>query len=40
MLNELKDVLGRASGTIVEDLLGVVALFALLLIGLNLPVFA
>jgi hypothetical protein len=40
MLTEVKDVLARSSATVVEDILGVVTLFALLVAGLNLPLFA
>jgi hypothetical protein len=39
MLRDVQAALARSSGTVVEDALGVVALFALLVAGLNLPVF-
>ena len=37
MLKEVKTVLARSSQTMIEDALGVVTLFALLIAGLNLP---
>lgn len=37
MLKEVKTVLARSSQTMIEDVLGVVTLFALLIAGLNLP---
>jgi hypothetical protein len=40
MLKEIRAVLIRSSATVIEDALGVVALFALLIMGLNLPLFA
>jgi hypothetical protein len=36
MLTEVKDILIRSRATIVEDSLGVLALFTLLLIGLHI----
>ncbi|MGB8811987.1 MAG: hypothetical protein WCC57_02275 [Paracoccaceae bacterium] len=37
MLNELKSILSRSSDTLIEDALGVVSLFTLLIAGLYLP---
>ena len=37
MLKDVKAVLARSSNSVIEDALGVVALFALLILGLNLP---
>jgi hypothetical protein len=37
MLKEVKTVLARSSHTMIEDALGVVTLFVLLIAGLNLP---
>jgi hypothetical protein len=37
MLKNVKAVLARSSDTVIEDALGVVTLFALLILGLNLP---
>jgi hypothetical protein len=37
MLKEVKTVLARSSHTVIEDALGVVTLFVLLIAGLNLP---
>ena len=39
MLKEAKIVLARSSRTVIEDAVGVVTLFALLIAGLNLPPF-
>jgi len=39
MLKEAKVVLARSSRTVIEDAVGVVTLFALLIAGLNLPPF-
>jgi hypothetical protein len=36
MLNDIKDILARSRATIVEDSLGVLALFTLLLVGLTI----
>ena len=40
MLNDIRTVLSRSSTTVAEDALGVIALFVLLIAGLNLPYFA
>jgi hypothetical protein len=40
MLDDIKDVLARSTGTLAEDLLGVTALFGLLIAGLHLPLFS
>jgi hypothetical protein len=37
MLTELKTVFAKSSDTLIEDALGVLALFGLLFIGLTLP---
>jgi hypothetical protein len=37
MLTELKTVLAKSSDTLIEDALGVLALFGLLFVGLSLP---
>ena len=37
MIAEIKAVATRSSQTLIEDMLGVVALFALLVAGLSLP---
>lgn len=37
MLNDLKSILSRSSDTLLEDALGVVSLFTLLIAGLYLP---
>jgi len=37
MLNDLKSILSRSSDTLLEDALGVVSLFTLLVAGLYLP---
>ena len=37
MLKEVKDVFARSSATLIEDALGVVSLFSLLIAGLYLP---
>lgn len=37
MIAEIKAVAARSSSTLIEDLLGVVSLFAVLLVGLSLP---
>ena len=37
MLKDVKTVLARSSQTVIEDALGVVTLFVLLIAGLNLP---
>ncbi|MEY3309135.1 MAG: hypothetical protein RLZZ413_3173 [Pseudomonadota bacterium] len=37
MLKEVKTALARSSHTVIEDALGVVTLFVLLIAGLNLP---
>jgi hypothetical protein len=37
MLKDVKAVLARSSQTVIEDALGVVTLFVLLIAGLNLP---
>ncbi len=39
MLSDIKTVLVRSSSTLAEDAIGVVALFALLIAGLNIPHF-
>ncbi|WP_255683774.1 hypothetical protein [Alitabrizicola rongguiensis] len=40
MLNDVKETLANSSRTLIEDALGVVTLFGLLLAALNLPVFS
>lgn len=37
MLKEVKDVFARSSATLIEDALGVLSLFVLLIAGLHLP---
>ncbi len=37
MFKELKTVLAKSSDTLIEDALGVLALFGLLFVGLSLP---
>lgn len=37
MLTEVKAVIDRSSATIMQDVLGVVTLFAMLFVGLSLP---
>jgi hypothetical protein len=37
MLKNLKAALARSSGSVIEDALGVVTLFALLILSSNLP---
>lgn len=37
MLNEVRSVLSRSSDTLIEDALGVISLFVLLVAGLCLP---
>jgi len=39
MLKDVRTVLARSSHTVIEDALGVVTLFVLLIAGLNLPQF-
>lgn len=39
MIAEIKAVAARSSSTLIEDMLGVVSLFAVLVIGLSLPSF-
>ena len=39
MLTELKATLSRCAGTLVQDAAGVAALVAMLVVGLNLPMF-
>lgn len=36
MLEEIADILNRSRGTLIEDALGVLSLFALLYVGLSL----
>lgn len=38
MLKELKEIVTRSQATVLEDTLGVLALFVLLFVGLSLPV--
>jgi hypothetical protein len=40
MLDDVKAALARSPATLVEDLAGVVTLFALLVAGLHLPLFS
>lgn len=37
MLQDIKAVLARSSDTMIEDAIGVVSLFSLLIVGLYLP---
>lgn len=37
MITQLKNVITRAPGTFLEDAIGVVAIFVMLLVGLSLP---
>lgn len=39
MITEIKAVAARSSKTLFEDLLGVMSIFAVLIIGLSLPSF-
>ena len=39
MIAEMKAVVTRSSSTLIEDTLGVLSLFAVLVIGLSLPSF-
>jgi hypothetical protein len=39
MIAEIKTVAARSSQTLVEDLLGVMSIFAVLVVGLSLPSF-
>ncbi len=36
MLTEMKDILSRSRATVIEDLVGVVALFSMLVLALHL----
>ncbi len=37
MMKEIKAIVARSSDTLIEDALGVISLFALLIAGLSLP---
>ncbi|WP_417248830.1 hypothetical protein [Celeribacter sp.] len=39
MLNELKDIVARSRGTLVEDALGALSLLVILMASLSLPAF-
>ncbi len=40
MINDLKSAIGRAAPTLVQDAAGCAALVVMLVVGLNLPLFA